>query len=377
MVEQLVKQQIEEDRWYRGGRNYLTPKPAKVVDFDDELNVFGLQIGREFTMSGEGFLPVNTLLGRRTVFWEKPVMVGGTAFYLEAKGYGRNGQELYPHIHKEGDLYFGMFLDCAKREFYQPKFLRLRGIENIQKSVAVLQFGTPDFVKYSAQGLALVISAGLQFSAHQERLTKALDMIFQECDQVPDEYFWHSEDELGKKVAGEFLKVFQTGGVAAVKEWAKRCGLLDELGGITCGREFGYVLRAVKSPIRVGDLHDKSIVTEGNKQIAKQVGRTVRQMLELGFWHTSPNPGNWTTEGELVDFEDVIKYPEEASLIGEDMYLRRITALGDYVEFTFGNGTVGHLSPEFQEGFMGSKTSTRKVVKTTLGILGRLSIPKT
>ena len=99
----------------------------------------------------------------------------------------------------------------------------------------------------------------------------------------------------------------------------------------------------------------------------------VRNMLELGFWHTSPNPGNWTTEGELVDFEDVVEYPKEITLIGKDMRFRKITTLEDYARFTFGEGTIGYLTKEFQEGFMGEKVGTQAVAQETLEVLDRLS----
>lgn len=377
MVEQFVRQKIEEDKHYRFGENSLIPKRARVVDFDDELNTFGLQIGQEFTLSGEGFLPVNVILGRRTVFLERPVNIDGTTYYLEVKGYGRNGRELYPDTHVEGDLYFGMYLDSAKKEFHLPKLLRAHGIRNTQRPIALLQFDTEDFIKYSSLGLAQLISARLQLGPHQGRVRKALHQLHPEYKRMTDEFYWDKRDELGQEVAGEILRAFQSGGIEAVKKWARRFNLLNEVNGITEEQAFGYVIRAVKSPLRVGDLHDKGIVTEENKQIARQIGQTVRKMLELGLWHTSPNPGNWTTEGELVDFEDVVEYPKEISSIEKDMRFRKITTLEDYVRFTLGRGTIGYLTQEFQEGFMGSRTTTQEVVKAALDVVDRLSTRQT
>lgn len=373
MVEQLVRQKVEADKHYRFGGNSLIPKRARVVSFDDELNAFGFQIGQDFTLSGEGFLPVNVILGRRTVFLEKPININGTTYYLEVKGYGRNGRELYPDTHVEGDLYFGMYLDSAKKEFCLPKLLRAHGIENIQRPIALLQFDAGDFIRYSSLGLAQLISARLQLGPHQGRIRKALHQLHPEYKRMGNDFYWDKRDKLGQEVADEFLRVFQSGGIEALKEWARRFNLLNEVNGITEEQEFGYVIRAVKSPLRVGDLHDKGIVTEENKQIARQIGQVVRKMLELGFWHTSPNPGNWTTEGELVDFEDVVEYPREIHLIEKDMLFRKTTTLGGYVRFTFGERTIGYLTREFQEGFMGSRTTTREVVKTALVVLGRLS----
>ena len=373
MVEQFVRQQVEEDKHYRFGENSLIPKRARVVDFDDRLNPFGFQIGKEFTFSGEGFLPVNVILGRRTVFLEKPINIDGVAHYLEVKGYGRNGQELYPETHVEGDLYFGMYLDSAKKEFYLPKLLRTHGIGNTQRPIALLQFDTEDFVRYSSLGLTQLISARLQLGPHQERVRKALHRICPEYRSKSDDFYWDKRDELGQGIAAEFLRAFQNGGIEEIRKWAGRFNLLNEVNGLNEEQEFGYVIRAVKSPLRVGDLHDRSIVTEKNQQIARQIGQTVRKMLELGFWHTSPNPGNWTTEGELVDFEDVVEYPRETPLIEKDMRFRKFAALKDYVKFTFGEGTIGYLTKEFQQGFMGSRTTTQEVVDTALVVLDKLS----
>lgn len=373
MVEQLVRQKVEEDKHYRFGENSLIPKRARVVDFDDGLNTFGLQIGQEFTLSGEGFLLVNVILGRRTVFLEKPINIDGTTYYLEVKGYGRNGRELYPETHVEGDLYFGMYLDSAKKEFYLSKLLRAHGIRNTQRPVALLQFDAGDFVRSSSLGLAQLISARLQLGPHQGRVRKALHQLHPAYKRMDDDFYWDKRVELGQEVADEFLRVFQSGSIEAVKKWARSLNLLNEVNGITEEQEFGYVIRAVKSPLRVGDLHDKNIVTERNRQIARQIGQTVRKMLELGLWDTSPNPGNWTTEGELVDIEDVVEYPKEISLIEKDMRFRKITTLEGYAGFTFGEGTIGYLTEEFQEGFIGSRTSTQEVVKTALDILSGLS----
>jgi len=261
----------------------------------------------------------------------------------------------------------------AKKEFYLPKLLRTHGIGNTQRPIALLQFDTEDFVRYSSLGLAQLISARLQLGPHQERVRKALHRLYPEYKRISDDFCWDKRGELGQGVAVEFLRAFQNGGMEEVKKWARRFNLLNEVNGITEGQEFGYVVRAVRSPLRVGDLHDKDIVTERNQQIARQIGQTVRKMLELGFWHTSPNPGNWTTEGELVDFEDVVEYPRELPLIEKDMIFRKFATLKDYAGFTFGEGTIGYLTKEFQEGFIGSRTTTQEVVKTASVVLGRLS----
>lgn len=72
----------------------------------------------------------------------------------------------------------------------------------------------------------------------------------------------------------------------------------------------------------------------------------------------------------MVDFEDVVKIPEEFSLITQDVkfrgQFRRINNLTEYLEDTFGEGLLGELAGEFQEGFMGRETTTQEVARQVL-----------
>jgi len=207
-----------------------------------------------------------------------------------------------------------------------------------------------------------IIDAIRQLLPHERRL---------DCASLQSERI---RKRLGRQVAEIVLETYQAGGKTALRQLAERVGLENELAGLIDERQAGYVIRAVKSPIRVGDLHDPEIVTERNKVIAQQIGKTVRQMLELGFLHMTPNPGNWTTEEELVDFEDVARLPQDAALIAQDMAYRHIPDMKSYLKFIFGEGTIGYLTADFQKGFMGRKTTTDGVVKTSLRILQTLGL---
>lgn len=364
-VRELVAQRVEDDRFYRRGRVALDPKVAVVIDADRAVNYLGLKIGEEFILEGEAFLPVDTFLGKRTVFFPEPIQVGGSDYYLEIKGYGRNGQELYPRRHDEGDLYFGLFLAYAKREFYIPQTLRQMGVKNIQLPGALLKFDPSRFITYSSVGLAQVLHSCLSIGKYRYLLSHPGGIN-------PD--VGNGEALVSQVVADlthRFITSFDEDGLVGIANFANQFGLKQEVDGISedgCG----YVIRLVRSPIRVGDLHDPSIVTEQNKLIARQVGSTVRQMLELGYWHLSPNPGNWTSAGELVDFADVAKYPGDLPMVTSDAYFRNMASFNDYIKCVFGPETVGYLASDFQAGFMDRDTSTQEVLTTTKAILKRL-----
>jgi len=377
--ERVQKEVFEQRTHYRFGRTELIPKKAQVVETDvDFSKILDLQEGDYVTIGGAGFLPFNALLPRRTIFLERPETVGGENYYLEIKGYGANGRELYPNKHDEGDLFYGMFFDFARREYDYPKILRDKGIENVQYPIALLKFDDLDFFSGALCGFEKLIKSRLLLwgPGPVDRVRNGVSKLFPEYEASIKELVKNRDEDfaklLGKKTALAFFEVFSRSGREGLKQLVRKTGLEDELAGICDGREFGYAIRAVKSPFRVGDLHDEKIVTEKNKKIAKKIGETVRKMLELGFWHLTPNPGNWTTEGELVDFEDVISYPSQFSEAEDDMRRRKIKTLEKYVRFCFGRGTIGYLTGEFQEGFMGEKTSTKVVIGQTLEILEEL-----
>lgn len=329
---------------------HFIPKPATVIEVG-EPNLFVAQPGDEFILSGERDVAIWTILGKRTAFILEPVSIGGINYYLEAKGYGMNGKYLYPELHSEGDLYHGMFRDSAEREYYYAQQVRGLGIGPTQQSVALLEFDTDTFVRYCCVGL----------QEHWELL-----------DGKGDDTDEATEDQAGVSAALECWKAFQTGGRGGVRRWAEERNVREAVSGIIDGREAGYVIRAVRSPYRVGDLHDPEIVTSQNQEIAKRMGRMARKMLEQGYWNISPNPGNWTKAGELVDFEDVIRYPLESHLAEEDREFRDITSETAHLAFTFGDGSIGLLAPEFREGFAESPASDKEVAQVAQNILNFL-----
>ena len=221
----------------------------------------------------------------------------------------------------------------------------------VQKPVALLKYDHTDVVR--------LVLIGLQGDLARDEMEKG-----------------HTEGtarNLSYQRVLEAWDMYQGRGRRGLKEWAERTGHERDTAALVDEREFGYVIRAVKSPLRVGDLHDPEIVTDANKAIARQMGGTTRRLLEHGYWNLSPNPGNWTTAGELVDFEDVIQVPNELHLAESDQSSRGIPSRRKHLEFTFGEGSTGLLSPQFREGFVGAPATDETVGEIADRIVARHS----
>lgn len=200
-VNELVRCQIERDRLYRGNRTALFPKSAKILDIDPEFNVLSLQKGENFTLSGDGVLGDTHMIGRRTVFLEQPVSFDGVDYYLEIKGYGLNGRELFTNKHDEGDLFFGLFLDFAEREYYFPKILEENGVLTIQRPVALLEFSLDDFVSFVMPSLAHLIDIRSKYSLHTDRIREAVKRVGP-----------------GRKIAKVFIDTYKNDGIEKALE---------------------------------------------------------------------------------------------------------------------------------------------------------------
>lgn len=376
LVGDAIKYQRERAR---PGQTALQPKRAEVIGCDERFEEY-LSPRRPWenglvTLTGEGFIADDNGFGRRTVFLEDPVNVDGIPRYLEVKGYGRNGKELWPNLHPGGDLYFGTFIDSATREFDLPLKVRQAGITNVQLPVELLKYSEADFINFTMPQLAELLSNRLyDLYPQQDRIIAAARQLLPQEKRLGTAWLRSDRvrDRIGKKLAETTLATYLAGGKSGLRQMAQESGLENELAGLIDQRQAGYVIRAVRSPMRVGDLHDPRIVTDRNKIIARQIGNTVRRMLEFGFLHTTPNPGNWTTEGELVDFEDVAWLPRDTELITQNMSHHKKVDLESYLEFIFGEGTIGYLAADFQNGFMREETTTEVVVKTSSEILQRL-----
>lgn len=330
---------------YRVGNPRFVPKPA-VVEQIAEPSVIAATPGESFTLIGEGRVPVDTVIGKRAAYMPDPINLDGVPYYLDAKGYGRNGQELYGSYHSEGDLWLGMFMESAEREYGHALELQRQGFDPIQRSVALLRFETDEFARSVLMNLFGDIGHDRARRRYDAEAYRSAMTDILEC--------WSR---------------YQADGRDGIRSWIAEFGYATDLVGLIDGREAGYVLRAMRSPFRVGDLKDPAIVTERNRMIAERMGDLTRRLLEAGYWNLSPNPGNWTRTGELVDFEDVIRVADELHLAEDDQRRREFATRREHLAFTLGSGTTGLLAEPFRHGFAGRPASDDEVAALAEEIL--------
>ena len=137
LIDELVRKHEEFNRIRETG-NWVTIKRGKVVrksDFAPE----DFQIGEEYIPRGNFYSPLSeTISAKRTVFKKKPVVISSERYYLELKGYGRNGKELFFQEHVDGDVYYGMYLCSAIKEFERSEIAAKLNL-SVALPIAVVQ----------------------------------------------------------------------------------------------------------------------------------------------------------------------------------------------------------------------------------------------
>ena len=124
-IEALVKEEDELNE-IRQKTGWVTEKKGKVVrrsEFAPEWIIGDFVIrGKIYSALAQMILPL------RTLFLKKSLKINGTPFYLEIKGYGFEGRELYFQEHVSGDVYYGMYLEKALMEFKRIELAMSLGI---------------------------------------------------------------------------------------------------------------------------------------------------------------------------------------------------------------------------------------------------------
>lgn len=338
---------------FRKESPHLIPKTGIVRLINKPVaNFLDADVGGKIKIDGEAYPPIDHILGKRTVFLAKPVVINGDTRWIEIKGYGQNGRQLYLHHHIEGDLMYGMYLDNAQREYDLLLKAQNLGL-NVPVPIVVCEIPEEEFLNYGLGGFAQVFTSRMMFKP--DRLDWILQ-ILKSFRQIPE--LGNYSDKKSWLIAigeiiSEILKDAYQKGREELLEVSGSLNIQSEIGGLLSGKSAGFVVRAVKSPFRVGDLHDKSIVTSENKKTAKKVGNTFRKLLENGLLHISPNPGNWTQASELTDFADVIKIPDEIKLLEKEMERRQIYGRQQFFYWLVGEGNTGFLAQNFAEGIVG------------------------
>ncbi len=334
LVDRHVKY-LEETRG-RWKRLALKRKRAKVIDSTEIGNGIGYSKDKTITETGRAYPHYSFLT--RAVFRPDPIIIDDKEFYLEVKGYGSDGRYLYPYNHCEGDLFYGMYFDMAKKEF---DFLKIAGKFKgfiAQKAVALMRFSKEDFVKYCFSGLA---------------------DILKHCRE--DESLGKTETEIRRRL----IEAYESGGFDRVRDISNPVlekgfvapSRLDPFKEVDLERGAGYLVRATRTPFRIGSGKELGVKREDLDEAAYEGGRLYRRLLQDGLLHLVPSIGNITIAGELMDFEDV----EKVSSVDEirklwkfyaEYYKKdaKLDTFFDFLIFTFGDLSLRNFSSSFLKG---------------------------
>ncbi|MDO8655152.1 MAG: hypothetical protein Q7R48_01865 [bacterium] len=307
---------------------------------------------------------VDSVLGVRTVFKKEPILIEGQPYYLELKGYGENGRMLYLSEHVSRDVYYGMYLDNALREFERLEQATQAGLA-VPLPLAVVEIPREEYLRVAIKGFEKVVAACLLFYQNPSLVEEVIG------EKLPD---FHRDEDDCQKAALQILKWIENhpeGVEQGIRTFVR--GVRDpnqplnsffnkltrSADALLTGRRFGYLIRATKCPVRVGDPSDRDLDIPANRKIARQAGRTFRGLLELGLLHHCPGTGNWTLAGELTDLQDTFDLRREGFALADHMELVGKGDMQSFVRYLLGREHGGMLSPFFIEGVCGKKKSLR------------------
>jgi hypothetical protein len=112
----------------------------------------------------------------------------------------------------------------------------------------------------------------------------------------------------------------------------------------------------------VGDPHDKEMDVPEFHEVAKQMGRTFRILLENKILHHCPGTGNWTIAGELTDFADTFDLETQQQELTEHMKLLNKDDLSEFIKYLIGPQHTGVLCESFIKGLYGTKLTIDQAV---------------
>ena len=312
----------------------------------------------------------HTILPLRTLFLKKPVRIGNTIFYLEVKGYGFNGRELYFQEHVSGDIFYGMYLDSALREFDRMSLALSLGLP-VPLPVAVVEIPKDEYIKKGIAGFKGRLIA---------ELTLGSRIKLGEIEEIIGPINEFNPERIAQKLINYIKRAYKEDLAAGVDfvvsklsnppKWGY--GINDGADALLSGKKVGYLIRASRCPIRVGDPSDKNIDKPEFREIARLMGYTFKTLLENGILHHCPSTGNWTIAGELTDFTDTFELAkEEKELRAHIKKLKqegRISKgnLRNFLSYLIGPKHGGLLSPYFLEGMFGQPISLEEATRRLL-----------
>jgi hypothetical protein len=276
----------------------------------------------------------------RTVFRPEPIIIHNEPHFLEIKGYGASGKDLYPRHHCEGDLFYGMYLKFATEEFNTMQLAHSLN-KRTSQGIALLEFSQEEFHRASLQGLASIIPLDKRSEEWPEKEVRA-HQLYEHLKQ-------YGSDSLVQRLKGDF------------KEW--QWGLFDAL-DLPKGPA-GYLVRASRCPFRVCEGEAHSVEQTDCEDAVYVAGQTFAKLIEVGILHHVPSQGNITLAGELTDYEDCSRMDDLEEIRKNWRFMAEqfkkdngnLWSLSDYLNLILGPHFSQKYNNMFLEGINRGKAS--------------------
>ncbi len=346
------------------GRTSLASKKVGVVMKTSAFAQKSMILNQEYTPQGRWYpeLAID-ITGKRTVFKNRPFSIQGQTYYLELKGYGRDGQEIWFGEHPSKDVLFGMYLDQARREFDLIEELLPLNIP-MTLPIAVIHISRQEYLRSGWMNLQQRISLAYLEEETSKGITVSSMEELRKIEAVAKRKA--ARYLLGLKRAfpdlEEGLRYLYT------EVWKQDFSQVEALKALNSHKEIGYIIRASQCPLRLGDPRIVEATPE-NRMIARKMGKTFRTLLENGYLHHCPSTGNWTRAGELTDFSDVFNLRSEQKQLDDHIAEVGKRNLTHFIQYLIGPEHSGVLSPDFVEGLIGRRTSLENAVRATIRLM--------
>lgn len=364
------------------GEYISIPKKGSVLKTDGKLFkkvIYSLDFScsyerSELTIKGPLYSPLpNSIFPPRTLY-RKIQIENSSDQYLEVKGYGRAGKEMYFQNHVSGDIFYGMYLINAVHEFERMRRAYDLGLP-VPLPLAVVEIPRDEYIKHGLMGFQKTIEALVRLRGIDIAKIKSL--------------LRNIRNQSNAGIPKKLIDTIQSGGgniVDVIRFIVSRLsvhpwqgfGINDKADALFSERRVGYLLRISKSPYRVGDPSNARIKNDKFSKIAESMGNTFRVLLENSILHHCPGTGNWTQSGELTDFADTFDLQQGGQELHrhienlQEKGVIKTTKFEDFLKYLIGPEHTGALCEDFLKGICGKKVSLEEAVEQLLKIMKSL-----
>lgn len=373
LMKRLAKEVEEEIAW-SGNRHtaWITPKRGVVVQRSEWAPSW---VEGPIKIRGKWYpLLANAILPPRPVSQAQATAINGEPRYLDLKGYGLRGQTMFFNEHESGDIFYGMYLENARIEFERLLVAARAGLP-VPLPIAVVEIPREEYLRQGLKGFEEVVATRLYWSLREDMpdwLVNIAGKRALEQDRQNGPYkatarrlvSWirqHPEGiERGVEIAMSNLNNRKKPRDSMFNNAHRSAdALLNK-------RAVGYLIRASKCPIRVGDPSDPAIDTPENRKVAVVMGKAFQKLLEIGLLHHCPGTGNWTKAGELTDLQDTFDLAKEQNALALHVQMVKKNDMRQFVRYLLGPEHTGVLCRFFLEGVCAKPASLEEATDKVL-----------